>query len=79
MASSAGELLRAVRRGSLSGLVRIALQVCAEFCTFPCSRDALLEDMKSHYGLSFDMLKEASVLEGEDVFVHIGTNGIETA
>ena len=62
-----------------SGLVRIALQVCAEFRTFPCSRDALLEDMKSHYGLSFDMLKEALVLEGEDAFVHIGTNGTETA
>ena len=62
-----------------NGLVRIALQVCAEFHTFPCSRDALLEDMKSHYGLSFDMLKEALVLEGEDAFVHIGTNGTETA
>ena len=61
------------------GLLRIALQVCAGFQTFPSSRDALLGDMKSHYGLNFDMLKEALILEGEGAFVHIGTNGTETA
>ena len=62
-----------------SGLVRIALQVCAEFRTFPCSRDALLEDMKNHYGLSFDVLKEALGREGETAFVNIETLGTETA
>ena len=59
--------------------IGIAFQARAGFRTVPGSRDALLEDMKSHYGLSFDMLKEALVLEGEDAFVHIGTNGTETA
>jgi len=62
-----------------SGLVRIALQVCAEFRTFPCSRDALLEDMKNHYGLSFEVLKEALGREGETAFVNIETVGTETA
>jgi len=61
------------------GLLRIALQVCAEFQTFPSSRDALLGDMKSHYGLNFDMLKEALAHEGETGFVNVGTDGTETA
>ena len=61
------------------GLLRIALQVCAEFQTFPSSRDALLGDMKSRYGLNFDMLKEALAHEGETGFVNVGTDGTETA
>ena len=61
-----------------SGLVRIAMQVCAEFRTFPCSRDALLEDMKSHYGHSFEMLDEALVHDGETAFVYIESFCTET-
>ena len=53
--------------------IGIALQVRAEFRTFPGSRDALLEDMKSHYGLSFEKLKVALVGCGETTVIHIDT------
>ena len=43
----------------------------AELRTFPCSRDALLGDMKNHYGLSFEMLMEVLEREGEIAFVDI--------
>ena len=55
------------------GLLRIAVQVCAEFRTFPGARTALLDDMRSHYGHSFDMLDEALVYDGETAFVYIET------
>ena len=55
------------------GLLRIAVQACAEFCTFPGARTALLDDMKSHYGHSFEMLDEALVYDGETAFVYIET------
>ena len=60
------------------GLLRIAVQVCAEFCTFPGARTALLDDMKSHYGHSFEMLDEALVYDGETAFVYIDTFCTET-
>jgi len=59
-------------------LVRITLLACAEFRTFPCSRDALLEDKKNHYGLSFVVLKEALGREGETAVVNIETLGTGT-
>ena len=43
--------------------------------TLPCTRDALLEDSKNHYGLSYDVLKEALGREGETAFVNIETLG----
>ena len=53
--------------------IGIALQVRAEFRTVPGSRDALLEDMQSHYGLSFEKLKVALVGCGETTVIHIDT------
>ena len=53
--------------------IGIALQVRAGFRTFPGSRDALLEDMKKHYGLSFEKLKIALVGCGETTVIHIDT------
>ena len=58
--------------------LRLPAWSSAEFRTFPCSRDALLEDMKNHYDLSFDVLKEALGSEGEIAFVDIETLVTET-
>ena len=57
---------------------RIAVAVCAECCTFPGARTALLDDMKSHYGHSFEMLDEALVYDGETAFVYIESFCTET-
>ena len=46
--------------------------------TLPCTRDALLEDKKNHYGLSYDVLKEALGREGETAVVDIETLGTGT-
>ena len=53
--------------------IGIALQARAGFRTVPGSRDALLEDMKSHYGLSFEKLKVALVGCGETTVIYIDT------
>ena len=53
--------------------IGIALQVRAGCRTVPGSRDALLEDMESHYGLSFEKLKVALVGCGETNVIHIET------
>jgi len=58
--------------------LRLPAWSSAELRTFPCSSDALLEDMKNHYGLSFDVLKEALGREGEIAFVDIETLVTET-
>ena len=50
----------------------------AELRTFPCSRDALLEDMNNHYGLSVVVLMEVLEREGEIAFVDIEALVIET-
>ena len=46
--------------------------------TLPCTRDALLEDKRNHYGLSHDVLKEALGREGETAVVDIETLGTGT-
>ena len=51
----------------------IFLQVRAGFRTFPNPRVALLEDMKSHYGLSLEKLKVSLVYGSETSVVHIDT------
>ena len=53
--------------------IGIALQARAEFRTVPGSRDALLEDMKSRYGLSFEKLKVALFGCGGTTVIHIDT------
>ena len=50
----------------------------AEVRTFPCSRDALLGDMKNHYSLSFEVLMEVLEPEGEIAFVDIEAIFTET-